>query len=115
MNPGKYNKSIEIWGPIKVVNDLKETTITNELLKTIWAEVVPQTGKLQSGQADTTFSKVDMKFKCRYSTMVLILGEELIAENYYIKFKGRRYDIKYILDPKFENRELEIFTSSIRE
>lgn len=109
VNPAKYDKRVEIWKNDKVKNELKEDSIKPVKVKTTWMQIIPQTGKLQNGQGDTEFSKVDMKFKCRY-----LSGKE-IDDSYWFIFKGRRFDVKYVLNPGYEDIELEIFTSSIRE
>jgi len=109
VNPAKYDKRVDVWKNEKIKNELNENTVNPVKVKTIWMQIIPQTGKLQKGEANTKFSMVDMKFKCRFNS-----GKD-IKEDYWLIFKGRRFDIEYILNPGFKNIELEIFTSSIRE
>lgn len=103
-NPAKYNKRIEVWGKEKVVNELLETTYQDKLIKTIWACIIPQTGKLQKQQADTILTNVTHKILCRYSA-----GDDIKNDNWII-YKNNRFDIKFILNPYYQNKELEIFT-----
>lgn len=109
MNPAKYNKRIEIWGKVKQANELNETSYAPQKIKTIWAKIIPQTGKLQTGVSNKKFADVDVKFKCRYSA-----GKDIKKEN-WIMFKKERFDIEYILNPGYQNKELEIFATSLRE
>lgn len=109
MNPAKYNKRIEIWGKVEKENEVNETTYEPEKIKTIWAEIIPQTGKLQNGVSNKKFANVDVKIKCRYSA-----GKNIKKEN-WIMFKDERFDIEYILNPGYQNIELEIFATSLRE
>jgi len=103
------NKRIEIWGKIKITNELGETDYTEAKIKTIWASIVPQTGSLQRGQVETILSNVTTKFICRYSS-----GKD-IAQDMWIIFNGKRNDIKYILNPYEKNESLEIFCTEVIE
>lgn len=105
---GKLKHRIEVWGKEKIINEYKETDYTDKKIKTIWAEVVPQTGALQKQQADTILSNTTHKIKCRYSA-----GHDIKQDNWII-FSGRRFDIKYILDPYFKHVILEIFVEEIQ-
>lgn len=109
MNPGKLRHRIDIYGKVEYTNELNEKDHSYEKLKTIWAEIIPQTGKLQKQQADTILSNTTHKIRVRY-----IAGKD-ITQDMYIMFRGKRFDIKYILNPYFKNEILEIFVEEVIE
>lgn len=94
---------IDVYGKIKTTNELGEVTYADGKIKTIWAQIIPQTGSLQKQQADTILSNVTHKIIVRYSA-----GKD-ITQDMYIMFGTHRFDIKYILNPYFSNESLEIF------
>lgn len=111
MNPGKLNKRIEIWSPKgeKIKNKLGEVSYQPGKLKSIWAEIIPQTGSLiKQSNADTLLANTTHKIKVRYNA-----GKD-ITDDMWLMHKGHRFDINYILNPYFANETLEIFcTESI--
>lgn len=109
MNPGKLKHKIDIYGKVKTTNELKQTVYTDQKIKTIWAEIIPQTGKLQSQQVETILSNVTHKIVVRYSA-----GKD-ITQDMYIMFRGKRFDISYILNPYFFNESLEIYCQEVTE
>lgn len=107
MNPAKLNKRIEIHGNHKYKNDLNEDAEKFGYLKTIWAEIIPQTGALQRQQAETILTNVTHKIIVRYAS-----GKALTKEM-KIYFRGQEFEIKYILNPYFKNETLEIFVQEV--
>lgn len=105
MNIGDLRHRIEIYGKTKIENELGETDFTFGKIKTIWAAIIPQTSKMQSGQANTILSNTTHKIIVRY--------DKGITQDMYIMFKGKRFDINYILNPYFKNETLEIFCSEV--
>lgn len=107
MNIGDLRHRIEIYGKTQIENELGETDFTFGKIKTIWAAIIPQTSKMQSGQANTILSNTTHKIIVRY--------DKGITQDMYIMFKGKRFDINYILNPYFKNETLEIFCSEVVE
>jgi len=101
------NKRIDLWSKTAVTNELGEKDYTYSKLRTIWAAIVPQTGKLQKQQADTILSNVTHKIIVRYASD--------IKQDMYIMFDGQRFDISYILNPYFSNESLELFVEQVVE
>lgn len=104
------HSKIEVWDKTKIEDEytLEETYIETKL-KDIWAQVIPQTGKLQRGQVDNILANVTHKIMCRYE------GGKDITEDMHIMFRGKRFDIKYILNPHFKNEWLELFCEEVIE
>lgn len=109
MNSGELRHRIDIYSKEKIINELGEDDYTYEKLKTIWAAIIPQTGKLQNQQTETILSNVTHKIIVRYGS-----GKD-ITQDMYIMFKGKRFDIRFILNPYFKNESLEIFCEQVIE
>ena len=100
---------IDIWEKAPFINELDENDYKDEKITTIWAKIVPQTGSLQKTQAETILSNTTHKIIVRYGA-----GKD-IKESDFIMFRGKRFDIKFILNPYFKNELLEIFAEQIIE
>lgn len=105
----RLDKKIEIWGNVTTENELGEIDNVPGLIKSIWSAIIPQTGKLQTQQTNTILSNVTNKVIVRYGA-----GKD-ITQDMYIMFRGKRFDIKYILNPYFKNETLEIFCEEVIE
>lgn len=103
MNPGQLKHSIDVYGNVKFENELGETEYRFDNLKTIKAEIIPQTAVLQKQQADTILTNVTHKLIVRYKA-----GKD-ITKNMKIKFRNHEFDIKFIQNPYFSDKFLEIF------
>lgn len=103
----RLNKRIEIHGDFNYINELNEEAEKFGKLKTIWAEIIPQTGTLQRQQADTILTNVTHKIKVRYNA-----GKDITKEM-RIRYKDHEFEIKYILNPYFKNETLEIFVQEV--
>ena len=106
-NPGRLSKRIEIWGKVEGTNILNQTTLEDKKLKEVWADIVPQTGRLLNQPADTILSNVTHKVIIRYSAYPGLSPEM------WLVFKGKRFDIEYILNPYESNDTLEVFARQV--
>lgn len=104
-----YRSHIEVWHNEKVTNELHETTVLPKLFLETWAEVVPQTGKVFKGPVNTLLASVTHKIILRYE------AGKSITEDMYIIHEGKKFEIKYILNPYMNNETIEIFVEDIRE
>lgn len=107
VNTGDLRNQIDVFGNVKFENELGEKSYKFVKLKTIWASLVPQTGSLQNQAADTILANVTHKIIVRYSS-----GKD-ITESMQIHFRGKKFEIKYILNPYFLNETLEIFCQEL--
>ena len=103
----RLKHKVDVYENQKVINELFETTYKFIKIKTIFAEIVPQTGSLQKQQADTILTNVTHKLIVRY-----LAGKE-ITKDMQIFFRGHRFEIKFILNPYFKNETLEIFCQEL--
>lgn len=111
MSINKLNKRVEVWANVPIENELGEDDYDHEpkKLKTIWCGFTPQTATMRKSQAGNILSEVDTKITTRYNA-----GKD-IEEDMWFVYKGKRYDIKYILNPYMKNEELEFFTQLVIE
>lgn len=107
MNAGDLKYRIDIFANVEYENSIGETSYKFDKLKTIWAAIIPQTGSLQRQQADTILTNVTHKIVVRYSA-----GKEITKEM-KIKFRGHEFEIRYIINPYFNNETLEIFVQEV--
>lgn len=103
MNAGKLKHWIEVHGNVKTENEVGETIYSFEKINTIRAEIIPQTGALQQQQADTVLTNVTHKIKVRYSA-----GKD-VTKDMKLFFGTHKFEIKFILNPFFANKELLFF------
>ena len=101
----KLKNRIEIWDPGEKDSDYGITT-DPILVKTIWANIVPRTGNLSLGEANTEYNNTKFKIRVRKTE---------IESSYYIVFKEKRYSIDYILPDYKNNNFLEIYATLRQE
>lgn len=106
-NNGDLRNKIDIYANVEFENSIGETSYRYDKIKSIWAKIVPQTGSLQVQQADTILTNVTHKIIVRYG------GNNDITKDMEIKFKDRKYEIRFILNPFERNETLEIFVQEV--
>lgn len=107
VNTGDLRNRVDVWANVKYENELGETSFKFMKIMDLWASIVPQTGKLQNQQAETILTDVTHKVIVRYSA-----GKD-ITKNMQIVFKGRRFDVKYPLNPYERNETIELFCQEL--
>ncbi|MED3549963.1 phage head closure protein [Cytobacillus praedii] len=103
----KFKHKIDVLGNVATVNELNEKSFRFEKIKSIWSDIVPQTGSLQKQAADTILANVTHKIIVRYS------AGKIITKDMQLHFRGHKFDINYILNPYFKNETLEIFCTEV--
>lgn len=100
----QLNKKVEIWHTVASTtrNELGQKPVEDQLLDTVYAGIIPQTGSLLTGRtADTDLSRTTHKVIMRY--------RDDLTPDMWIMAEGVRYDILYIMDPYLNHERLEIF------
>lgn len=109
VNSGLLKHRIDVYGNIKTINKLHETSYQFQKINSVWAAIIPQTGSLQKQVADTILTNVTHKILVRYPS-----GKD-ITKDMKIHYRGSRFEIKYILNPYYDNETLEIFCTEVIE
>ena len=102
------NHSIEVYGVVESENELLQNTREHGLLKTIPGKVIPQTGKTIKSPGDKKEVIITHKIKTRYHA-----GKDINNEM-YLKFRDTRFNIKHILNDRFDDQYLEIFVEEVQ-
>ena len=105
----KLKKMVNVYGIVDGVNELGEVEKRYDIIKNISAAIIPQTASLQKQQADTILANVTHKVIVRHGS-----GKD-ITNDMKLKYRDKTFDIKYILNPYFNNEFLEIFCSELIE
>jgi len=101
---GRLSKKIELWENVRTdeKNNLGMNIWHEQKIKSLWAEVRPQTGSLLTGRmAESELSRTTHKIIIRYDA-------EVTAEKWFL-CDGVRYNILYVLNPYLQNDWLEVF------
>lgn len=107
MNVGKLKRRIDVYGMVKTVNELEETDFKPQKIKSIWCEIIPQTGNMQRAQADNILSTCTHKVVTRYNA-----AKDILPSQWFV-YRGKRFDIRYVLNPNFNNEKLEFFVEDV--
>lgn len=97
----RLKNRVEIWEVGKKDTDCGIIPDPKKI-KTVWANIVPQSGSLVNGEANTDYNNTRFKIKIRKT--------EILSSNYII-FQGKRYDIDYILPDYKNNSFIELFVT----
>jgi len=102
------NASIKVFKPIYGKNELLQNIRHHTYHKTIPGKVIPQTGKVIKSPGDKKEVIITHKIKTRYHA-----GKD-INNKMYLEFRDTRFNIKHILNDRFDNEYLEIFVEEVQ-
>lgn len=85
----RLKNRIEVWGNIKIENELGEVDYKEEKIKSIWAEIKCVTGSVKTTAGDII--QVDMKYKFTIRSNSI----KELKNDMYLKYKGQKYNIDY--------------------
>lgn len=114
MEAGNLRYRVSIYGKVKSTNELDEVIYVDAVIANPFAEIVPQTGNMQSQQVKTALTNVTHKINIRYNKLIEeAYQNEQTKSNMHIKYSGHRFDILFVLNPYFQNKSLEIFVEEV--
>ena len=103
----RLNCKVGLYSKTPGTNELDEITYSYAKTRSLWAEIIPMTGSVQSSEGNTKFADISHKITIRS-------GINLTNDMYFM-FKGQRYDIKYF-NPNYKYRDrIEIMCSLVVE
>jgi len=105
MSIGNLRKRIQIQAPTKARTETGSISETFSTVATVWGEIKVPNGK-ERVVADQLQAEISHKITIRYRTDV--------KEWWQLKYGGRFFRIKYIINPKEWNRKLQCFCKEIR-
>lgn len=80
---------ITIYRKQKAENELKETTYEYRPERTVWAQIVPASGRAAALEGDMERSEITHRVRLRASAC------PVIDQGMYFMFRGQRYDVLY--------------------
>ncbi len=105
----RLKNRVDIYGKMDFTNEYGEIDLRYGKIKSLWAEVTPQSGREVAGKGNTIYSDVSHKFTVRSNSI-----PNLTNDMYFI-FKNQRYDIKYF-NPNYKYGDsIDIFCSLVVE
>lgn len=105
----RLKNRVDVYGKIDFVNGYGENDFQYEKIKSLWAEITPQSGREVAGKGNTIYSDISHKFTIRSNSI-----PNLTNDMYFI-FKNQRYNIKYI-NPNYKYVDsIDIFCSLVVE
>lgn len=108
------NRRVSLYGKTKTKNELDQTSYVDELICQVWAQITPQTGNMQRQQVETMLTNVTHKLIVRYRRLIEDAYQQIENKSdMHIMYRGHRFNIRYILNPYFRNKTLEIFVEEV--
>ena len=80
---------ITIYRRKETENELEEKTFTYQPERTVWAQIVPASGRAAALEGDMERSEITHRVRLRASAC------PVIEQGMYFMFRGQRYDVLY--------------------
>ncbi len=99
------NCRIEVYQKVETKNILNEIDFKYVKIRSIWAEILPQSGNVKNGLANTISAEISHKFIIRANAI------KDITNDMYFVYKNQKYNIKYFI-PNYKKKDrIEVFCS----
>lgn len=99
----RLNCKIDVYGKVKIKNELREVDFDYNKIKSIWCEIKPTSGTVKTVTGNII--QVDMKYKITIRNNSI---KELKNDMYFI-YKNQKYNIDYSI-PNFKYKDsIEIY------
>lgn len=105
----RLNNRIDLYSKMQTVNELGEKDYQYQCIKTVYAEILPQSGSEKTGQGNTLFSEISHKFVIRANAV------KQLSNDMYIVFDGKKYDIKYFQPNYKYHSSIELYCKLVVE
>ncbi|GEO27029.1 hypothetical protein AAC03nite_28140 [Alicyclobacillus acidoterrestris] len=106
---GNMNRRVDVYKKTRTTNEIGQVAYADTLVKTVWAQISPQSGSMQYQQTETVLSNLTHVITTRYESGVDI------AVGDHFAYKGRRFEIEYIIDPDTEHRVLQFQCQEVED
>ena len=105
----RLNNRIALYTKVQVINELGEKDYQYQQIKTIYAEILPQSGNEKTGQGNTLFSEISHKIIIRANAV------KQLSNDMYIVFDSKRYDVKYFQPNYKYHNYIELYCKLVVE
>lgn len=105
----RLKNRVDVYGKMDFVNEYGEIDLRYDKIKSLWAEVTPQSGRDITGKGNTIYSDISHKFTIRRNSITNL------TNNMYFVFREQRYDIKYFLPNYKYGDSIDVFCSLVVE
>ncbi len=102
MDIGRMNKRISFYKEVSVDNELGQSTIKLEKVKTVWASLEPTRGR-EYQEAQRLRPELTYKIYTRYF--------DFVDQDTIVKHNGKYYEIQSVADVRSNHRMLEIYAT----
>ena len=100
---------VDVYDRVEAYNDRGELLPVHRKIKSVWAEITPQTGRLDNMEGLMERADINYKFVVREGAI------PHIKNSMYLIYKGQRYDIRYY-NPNYKYKDnVEIFCTLVVE
>ena len=103
MQAGQLRNKIEVYGLVTRVNSLGADSRRPEMIKKVWANIIPTSGQNREEQGNVSEIQVSHKLTVRAKAL------KDISPDYYFMYKGQKYKILYWYPNYKDNNYMEIF------
>lgn len=97
----KLNNRMEVWKNQQIDTELG-VSIKPICYRKIWGDIVPQSGNLNQGEANTEYNNTRFK--------ITIRRIEIETTDWFV-FKGKTYNIDYILPDYNTNKYMQVYVT----
>lgn len=99
----RLNCKIDVYGKVKIENELDEVDFDYDKIKSVWCEIKPTTGSIKIVTGDII--QIDMKYK------ITIRSNSIkdLKNDMYFMYKNQKYNIDYSI-PNFKYKDsIEVY------
>ncbi len=95
----RLNHRIDVYGHVEDETEFCELTYGYKRISSVWAEIVPKTGRENNIQGESIQVSVTHKITIRSRAI------KKPRNDMYFEFRGQRYEVLYFM-PHYKNNEL---------
>lgn len=105
----RIKNRVDVYSRMAFTNEYGEIDLKYSKIKSLWAEITPQSGREVTYKGNTVYADISHKFTIRSNAL------PGITHDTYFIFKNQRYDIKYF-NPNYKyNDSIDIYCSLVVE
>lgn len=102
------NCRIEVFENKTRLNELEENEHIKSFVASIWANIIPLSGSIKGGQADTESADISHRFTIRKNVIDL-------KNTMFFVFENQSYEVKYFM-PNYKKKDrIEVFCGLVVE